>query len=114
MDEAPLAVDTERRDEAVVLRAAGEVDSYTAAELRASLDEAFAAAGELPVVLDLSGVTFFASSGLSVLVEYHVRGMPLRLVSPSGSVLRALRATTLHEELDLYLNLADALRGRPQ
>ncbi len=112
---APLKVDTERRDDAVVLRATGEVDSYTAALLRHRLTEAFAdaATAKLPVVLDLSGVGFFASSGLSVLVEYHElgqdKGTPLRLVSPSGSVLRALRATMLNEVLELHFSLPEAL-----
>ncbi|NKE57067.1 STAS domain-containing protein [Lentzea sp. PSKA42] len=121
MDEGagvPLKVDAERREDAVVLRAAGEVDSYSAGALRDSLASAFTDAADagLPVVLDLSGVAFFASSGLSVLVEYHLlgdeRGTPLRLVSPSGSVLRALRATMLHQELELYFSLADALAAR--
>ncbi|TWP53664.1 STAS domain-containing protein [Lentzea tibetensis] len=111
----PLRVDTERREDAVVLRAAGDVDSYTAPLLRDRLAAAFtdAKSGGLPVVLDLSGVDLFASSGLSVLVDYHVlgvdRGTPLRLVAPAGSVLRALRATTLNEVLELYFNLAEAL-----
>lgn len=111
----PLKVDTERRAEAVVLRAVGEVDSYTAAVLHEHLAAAFtdAATGRLPVVLDLSEVTIFASSGLSVLIEYHQlgsdRGTPLRLVSPSGSVLRALRATTLNEFLELYFSLPEAI-----
>lgn len=114
MDEATLKVDSERRDTAVVLRAEGEVDSYTAGLLRDQLSVAFSSG--LPVVLDLSRVEFFASAGLSVLVEYHLlgddRGTPLRLVSPAGSVLRALRATTLNETLELYFSLDDALRGR--
>jgi len=114
----PLKVDTEQHENAVVLKAVGEVDSYTADTLRGSLASAFTSAAEagLPVVLDLSGVAFFASSGLSVLVEYHLigseRGTPLRLVSPSGSVLRALRATMLHEELELYFSQAEALAAR--
>lgn len=114
MDEALLKVDSEKHDTAVVLRAEGEVDSYTAELLRDQLSTAFSAG--LPVVLDFSGVAFFASAGLSVLVEYHLlgedRGTPLRLVSPAGSVLRALRATTLNETLELYLSLEDALKGR--
>ncbi|WP_329792915.1 STAS domain-containing protein [Lentzea sp. DG1S-22] len=114
MEETPLKVDVEQLPSAVVLRAEGEVDSYTADQLREKLAEAFGA--KLPVVLDVSEVEFFASAGLSVLVEYHLlgedRGIPLRLVSPRGSVLRALRATTLNETLELYLSLDEALRGR--
>lgn len=114
MEAELLKVDSERLETAVVLRAEGEVDSYTAGLLRDELSAAFDAG--LPVVLDLSEVVFFASSGLSVLVEYHLlgedRGTPLRLVSPAGSVLRALRATTLNETLELYLTLPEALAGR--
>ncbi|MDX8035304.1 STAS domain-containing protein [Lentzea sp. BCCO 10_0856] len=117
MDEGtapPLKVDTEQLDAAVVLRAEGEVDSYTADLLRDKLSTAFSAG--LPVVLDLSAVAFFASAGLSVLVEYHQLGeerdTPLRLVTPAGSVLRALRATTLNETLELYFSLPEALAGR--
>jgi anti-sigma B factor antagonist len=113
MDEALLKVESERLSNAVVLRAEGEVDSYTADLLRDKLSEAFGAG--LPVVLDLSDVEFFASVGLSVLVDFHQRGedrgTPLRLVSPRGSVLRALKATTLNETLELYLDLDSALRA---
>jgi anti-sigma B factor antagonist len=113
MDDALLKVESEKLADVVVLRAEGEVDSYSAELLRDKLSEAFAA--EVPVVLDLSGVEFFASVGLSVLVEYHQRGeergTPLRLVSPRGSVLRALKATLLNETLDLYLDLDSALRA---
>ena len=114
MEAELLRVDSEQLETAVVLRAEGEVDSYTAGLLRDKLAAAFEAG--LPVVLDLSDVAFFASSGLSVLVEYHLlgedRGTLLRLVSPAGSVLRALRATTLNETLELYLTLPEALAGR--
>jgi anti-sigma B factor antagonist len=113
MDEALLKVESEQLPNAVVLRAEGEVDAYTADLLRAKLSEAFGAG--LPVVLDLSDVEFFASVGLSVLVEFHLRGedsgTPLRLVSPRGSVLRALKATTLNQTLELYLDLDAALHG---
>lgn len=114
MEAELLQVDAEQLEAAVVLRAEGEVDSYTANLLRDKLSTAFEAG--LPVVLDLSKVAFFASSGLSVLVEYHLlgedRGTPLRLVSPAGSVLRALKATTLNETLELYFTLPEALAGR--
>ena len=113
MDEVLLKVESEQLPDAVVLRAEGEVDSYTADLLRDKLSEAFGAG--LPVVLDLSDVEFFASVGLSVLVEFHLRGedrgTPLRLVSPRGSVLRALKATTLNQTLELYLDLDAALHG---
>lgn len=112
---APLEMETEQRDGAVVLRVTGEVDSYTAPLLHDRLAEVFTEAsgrGNV-VVLDMTHVSFLASSGLSVLVEYHTRGAdegrPLRVVAPAGSVLRALRATTLNEMLELYATVSQAL-----
>ncbi|MFD9697466.1 STAS domain-containing protein [Lentzea sp. NPDC059081] len=105
------------RENAVVLEVTGEVDSYTAPLLQEHLDQAFAQAaeGRLAVVLDMTGVSFLASSGLSLLVEYHLRGedrgTPLRVVAPGGSPLRALRATTLNELIQLYPGVRQALEG---
>lgn len=111
----PLRVGREHRERAVLVHAAGEVDPSTAPLLREQLAAAFqeAAPNRLPVVVDLSGVRFFASVGLSLLVEYHQQGqrqdIPLRVVAPARTMLRALRATTLNEFLDLYPTLTDAL-----
>ncbi|KOV85572.1 hypothetical protein ADL03_14200 [Nocardia sp. NRRL S-836] len=109
---------TELHEKAVVLKVTGEVDSYTAPLLHEHLDEAFAQAAEhrSAVVLDMTDISFLASSGLSVLVEYHLRGVdqdvPLRVVAPAGSVLRALRATTLNEMIQLYVTVPEALAAR--
>ncbi|MEU7481695.1 STAS domain-containing protein [Lentzea sp. NPDC042327] len=109
---------TDLRDNAMVLQITGEVDTYTAPLLREHLDEAFAQAADrrLAVVLNVTDVSFMASSGLSVLVEYHLRGVdkgtPLRVVAPAGSVLRALRATTLNEMIELHASVPEALSGR--
>ncbi|SER45996.1 anti-anti-sigma factor [Lentzea xinjiangensis] len=113
----PLEARTEQRENAVVLRVTGEVDSYSAPLLHDHLDEVFtdASARGLAIVLDMTDVSFLASSGLSVLVEYHQRGVdrgtPLRVVAPAGSVLRALRATTLNEMLELHDSVSEALAG---
>jgi anti-sigma B factor antagonist len=114
----PLKAKTELRENAVVLQVTGEVDSYTAPLLHEHLDEAFTEAADrrLAVVLDMTDISFLASSGLSVLVEYHLRGdeqgTPLRVVAPAGSVLRALRATTLNEMIQLYDTVPEALAAR--
>jgi anti-sigma B factor antagonist len=46
-------------------------------------------------------------------VEFHTRGedrgTPLRVVAPAGNVLRALRATTLNEMIELYATVPEAL-----
>ena len=47
----------------------GELDAFTAPELRASIDQAASA----DVELDLGGVSFIDSSGLATVVESHQR-----------------------------------------
>jgi anti-sigma B factor antagonist len=114
---APLEVKTEQRGNAVILEVTGEVDAYTASELHEQLAAAFTEAARhgRVVVLDMAGVSFLASTGLSMLVEYHTRGedqgIALRVVAPAGSVLRALRATMLNEMLALYATVPEALAG---
>ncbi|MDT7788575.1 MAG: anti-sigma factor antagonist [Pseudonocardiales bacterium] len=111
----PLEVETEQRENAVILTVTGEVDSYTAPLLHDHLAAAFTEAARhgFAVVLDMTGVSFLASSGLSALVEYHTRGedqgVALRVVAPAGSVLRALRATMLNEMLELHASVPEAL-----
>lgn len=114
----PLEITTEQRDNAVILRVNGEVDSYTAPQLHDELAGAFTEARRqgFAVVLDMTPVFFLASSGLSVLVEFHTlgadAGTPLRVVAPPGSVLRALRATMLNEMIELYATVPEALAAR--
>ncbi|MET9628862.1 STAS domain-containing protein [Lentzea sp. NPDC006480] len=112
---APLEAKTEQRDNAVILQVTGEVDSYTAPRLDEHLAAAFTEAARhgFAVVLDMTGVSFLSSSGLSVLVDHHTRGedrgTPLRVVAPAGSVLRALRATMLNDLLELHDTVREAL-----
>lgn len=111
----PLRVERETRNDAVVVSATGQVDSHTAPDLREELAAAFAetAGTRRPVLVDLAGVDFLASIGLSLLVEYHLlgarQGTPLRVVAPARNPLRALRATMLDQTLDLYRTMSEAL-----
>ncbi|HWO62508.1 MAG TPA: STAS domain-containing protein [Umezawaea sp.] len=111
----PLRAEREKQGDAVVVRAFGQVDSHTAPELREQLAAGFtdAAAGRGPVVVDLTGVDFLGSVGLSLLVEYHQlgvrQGTPLRVVAPARNPLRALRATMLDQTLEMYRDVPEAL-----
>ncbi|WP_051766612.1 STAS domain-containing protein [Saccharothrix syringae] len=110
-----LRVEREHRDDVVVVLVSGELDSTTEPRLREELTAAFAGAAVsgVPVVVDLTGVGFFASVGMALLVEHHRlgvrRGTPLRVVAPARSPLRALRAAQLDQVLDLYPDLPSAL-----
>jgi anti-sigma B factor antagonist len=98
----------DRRDGAVVLSLAGELDLYNAEEVRGALLDA--CAGEPKVlVVDLEEVTFIDSTALGVLIEARTR-MPNRrgflLAAPGLETRRALeisgldRHFTVHESLD--------------
>jgi anti-sigma B factor antagonist len=110
-----LSLSTDHAGESVVVRAVGEVDMVTAPDLDRALTIALAdacgtdgSAGKT-LVADLAGITFFSSSGLSVLVHAHQRsadtGVALQVVAPSGSpARRAITALALHQLLTLREN----------
>jgi anti-sigma B factor antagonist len=56
-------------DDVAVLAVAGEVDNAEAAAVGSALDELLRSPRTALVVLDLSGVTFFGSRGLAVVVD---------------------------------------------
>src|SRR2546423_4848701 len=62
-----LSIETENVGDAVVLHVAGEVDVFTAPQLREALVGAIEQ-GSRDVVVDLQGVDFLDSTGLGVLV----------------------------------------------
>ena len=87
-------------------------DVYTAAKLRAALDEEIAA-GRNRLVVDLDAVTFLDSTGLGVLVGRLkvVRNHSgwLRLVCTQDRVLRVFRITGLDTVIGIHDTLEDAL-----
>lgn len=87
---------------AVTVTVVGEVDTFTAPVLRASLDTQL----ELQpseLVIDLCGVQFLGSAGLAVLVETQksarTREVGLTLVASTRAVTRPLEVTGL---IDLF------------
>lgn len=80
-----------------IVTVTGDVDFGGTAGFRAYLNDAVAAG--LPVLVDLTHVTFMDSMGLGVLVQTHKRlaagGGFLVLVCPDNAVLRLLRITAL-------------------
>ncbi len=94
-----------------VVTVTGEVDMVTAPELAACLIAQLAVVQV--VVVNLDGVRFLASAGLTVLFEMNElakqKGRDLRLVCNSCTANRALEATGLRTHLPFVDSMADAL-----
>lgn len=107
-----LSVTTSRQDDVSVVTVVGEVDVYTAAQLRSTLDEEIAA-GHAQLVVDLDEVSFLDSTGLGVLVGRLklVRNHSgwLRIVCSNERILRVFRITGLDKVFGIHGTLEDAL-----
>ncbi|GAC69961.1 STAS domain-containing protein [Gordonia soli] len=103
-----------------VQRFSGDIDMQTAADFALALDRVLGTSPE-GVVLDLSQVGFFGSSGLSLLATFAAdagrHGIPVGVVGPR-TVTRPIEACHLHTDLDIFETvdqagsaLADRLAG---
>jgi len=81
-----------------IARPAGDFDLATTPLLRDRLLSVLAAGGRL-LIIDLSGVSFFDASALTVLIgtqrRARVLGMTVRLVAPRPQLAKLLRITGL-------------------
>lgn len=109
-----LDVSTREQDGCTVVAATGEVDVFTAPVLDEALSAAVGA-GATCLVVDLSGVEFLDSTGLSVLVKALKRvkesGGSLDVVVTAERVAKVFRITGLDASMPLHATLADALAG---
>lgn len=111
-----LSVECEDRDEFVIVRAMGDIDSSTVAELTDKLLLALQVAREHParlLIVDLHAVTFFGSAGLNAVLDCHEEGVAdgtsVRLVADNAQVVRPIEVTSLDRVLDVYPTLPAAL-----
>ena len=103
-----LTVSRSRAGDTVVVSAVGEIDITSASQLRDELEEV-AGEGFVPVI-DLSGVEFMGSVGLSVLLAASEQADPQRVrVVVSPQVRRPIEVTGLDKVLGLFDTLDDAL-----
>lgn len=90
----------------------GEVDILTAPHLDQAVGAVYGS-GVTHVVLDLSGVPFLSSAGLSVLVDHHARskrdGVGLSVVATQRATLRAIQMTALDRIFPLYTSVDEAV-----
>jgi len=106
-----LGVTFERPDAGCTLLAIdGEIDTLTAGAMQRALERLLAESSDV-LVIDLSEVTFLASSGLAVLIRAaHQAGeRRLRLVSAARAVRRPLEITGSDQLFEIYADRRDAL-----
>lgn len=106
-----------RDGETLVLRVTGDLDVLTAPTLGTHLDVALSSPISTSVVIvDLTGVEFLSSAGISVLVETHrltaSTDLSLRVVAEGPATSRPLQLMRLDEIIDLYSSVEDAQQGR--
>jgi anti-sigma B factor antagonist len=108
-----FSVRVENQGNTVVLDVSGEVDMATAPKLEESIKAALEQRPEV-LVVDLSGVGFLASAGMSVLIggnqqaAGHTR---FRLVATGTATLRPMELTGIATEFSIHPTRDHALRG---
>jgi anti-sigma B factor antagonist len=101
----------DRREGAVVVSLAGELDLYNAEEVRRALLDTLADGADV-LVVDLSEVTFIDSTALGVLIEARSRMTDrggFRLAAPGLEVRRALEISGLDRHFVVRDTVADAV-----
>jgi len=91
---------------------AGEIDVYTAPQLREQLVE-LVDSGRYDLVIDMERVEFLDSTGLGVLVgglkRVRAHDGSLRLVCTQERILKIFRITGLTKVFPIYDSVADAV-----
>lgn len=98
-----VTIDVSLTGPAVVVTAAGEIDSTSAPVLRHHLDTLLDGGGIRELTIDLGHVTFLDSAGLCVLATAHRRAVSedvqMRVLASSRAVIRPLQITGLWQLL---------------
>jgi anti-sigma B factor antagonist len=113
-DEILTVTSEDAAEGVVVLTATGEIDRSSRLLLE-DVAEAALQRGGSRLVIDLSGVTFCDSGGLSLFVQLHReltgRRGSLRLAGAQGSVLTVLMVTNLDRLLALHGTVDEAVQA---
>jgi anti-anti-sigma factor len=107
-----LEVDISRLDSTDLLAVHGELDMASALGLAGPLSDV-ANDGAGSVVIDLSGLSFMDSTGMSVLLNARRRltrqGRGMLVVCPAGPVLRVFELTSMVQTLRVHPSREAAL-----
>ncbi|WP_053721333.1 STAS domain-containing protein [Saccharothrix sp. NRRL B-16348] len=103
-----LDIRVTRAGDVLVVGVTGELDMDTAPEVRAVIVSGLV---ERPsaLVLDLTGVGFFSSAGLSLLLEARRRIDTLAVVANGRAVLRPIQLTSIAALLTVFPSVDEAL-----
>ncbi len=110
-DQFGVTIGVEQHGDAVVLRVAGELDLLTTPTLSEACSQELRRRPRV-LVIDLTGVTFLASVGMSAIVAAHEQGgehTQVRVVGGTRDTLRPIRVTGLDSLLSVYSALPAAL-----
>lgn len=108
-----LRIDSVRHADTAVLGLTGELDTATAPQVLSAADLALAS-HPTALVLDLEGVSFLASAGLTAMIAIQRQAAPdavVRLVAASRVTLRPLQLTQLDQQLPIFPTLQAALNS---
>lgn len=103
----------EWRDSAAVLTVSGEIDMVTAPRFEEALSSALDKRPEV-LVVDLTHVEFFASTGLTALVSAFQQAgedNTLRVVASGSATVRPLELTGLDQTIPTYRSVELAIAG---
>jgi anti-sigma B factor antagonist len=111
-DAVLLRLVVENRSGHVLVRAAGELDLSSAPNLTSAAEDAFAD-GYRVLLLDLSGVSFMDSTGISAVLsvdrEAQERDAYAAIIAPSENALRVLEMLGVDQVLNIYDTVDAAL-----
>ena len=113
----PLQVERTRVDGLDVLVVEGELDIATAPRMISALNEALAA-GDDPLVVDLSRVLFMDSTGLALLINARRRALRSKrgfaIVCPRGPISRVFEIADMVDSLRVCPDRESARRAATQ
>ncbi|GAA3436306.1 STAS domain-containing protein [Kutzneria kofuensis] len=112
----PISVSTERIGTIAILHLFGELDLATVDDVDQRITEA--ATDITALVVDLDGLSFLASTGLSLLARWSARaeeeGFGFRVVASRRQALRPLQITALDSLITIDATVDEALVALPR
>jgi anti-sigma B factor antagonist len=112
-----LQVDYRADDGTVVIDLAGELDIASAPELKKAIDRATASGARI-VIVDLHGLEFMDSTGISLLVRAHKSALKsehrFAVIKGAPQVDRLLTLTGLDQQLTLLDRLEELVENSSQ